>query len=205
MKHSNYKLQSYARRGVAIITVMLIILTLTIVATFTLAMTQTETQSTSAFRFNRQAAYAAHGVSNHMFTQLNNDATNNADVIFQQLKMGNAVIQRTADIKANTGLSDTVNDATTPNQIKGDLSRAITQLGSYEDLSLIIGDTVGMSDASMFCRYNLSMNAVAIAGRAATPSTDSGKNFFTLNNLNKRVSARKYEMAYILYQPASCQ
>lgn len=190
------------KKGVALVTVMLIILTLTVIAIFTLQMTKTETQAASAFRFNRQATYAAHSVSNHMLTQLNQFGNENAsDVLFQQLKTDGARLYYTDDIKDNTGLTNNVSD--TGNYLKGDLNRSITQLGSFEDLTMVLGDTTGMSDATMFCRYTISMNAVAIGGRAAQPK--AGNTYFTLNDLNARVSSRKYEMAYVLYQPAPCQ
>ncbi len=190
------------KKGVALVTVMLIILTLTVIAIFTLQMTKTETQAASAFRFNRQATYAAHSVSNSMLTQLNQvDNETFTDVLFQQLKTDGARLYYTDDIKGNTGLTNKVSD--TGNFLKGDLNRSITQLGSFEDLTMVLGDTTGMSDATMFCRYTISMNAVAIGGRAAQPK--AGNTYFTLNDLNARVSSRKYEMAYVLFQPAPCQ
>lgn len=189
------------KKGVALVTVMLIILTLTVIAIFTLQMTKTETQAASAFRFNRQATYAAHSVSNSMMTQLNQFGNENAsDVLFQQLKTDGARLYYTDDIKDNTGLTNKVSDT---GYLEGDLSRSITQLGSFEDLTMVLGDTTGMSDATMFCRYTISMNAVAIGGRAAQPK--AGNTYFTLNDLNARVSSRKYEMAYVLFQPAPCQ
>lgn len=191
------------KKGVALVTVMLIILTLTVIAIFTLQMTKTETQAASAFRFNRQATYAAHSVSNHMLTQLNQFGNENAsDVLFQKLKTDGAQLYYTNDIKDNTGLTNMASD-TSAEILKGDLNRSITQLGSFEDLTMVLGDTTGMSDATMFCRYTISMNAVAIGGRAAQPK--AGNTYFTLNDLNARVSSRKYEMAYVLYQPAPCQ
>ena len=192
----------FINKGVALVTVLLIILSLTLIAVFTLQMTKTEAQTASAFRFNRQATYAAHSVSNHMLNRLNFDDDNASDVMFQTLKTKDAQIYYTDDIKADTGLTNMSSD-TTPQILRGDLNRSITQLGSFEDLTMVLGDTVGMSDATMFCRYTISMNAVAIGGRAAMPRP--GKNYFTLNDLNSRVSSRKYEMAYVLYQPAPCQ
>lgn len=204
-------INQYMRRGVALITVMLIVLTLTIIAVFTLVMTRMETQTSSSFKFNRQSAYAAHAVSNHMGTLLNQDGTaggmnvEDPEVIFQQLMTNDARVFRTADIKGGTGLSNVANDSALGSaQLKGDLARSVTQLGSLEDLNLVIGDVVGMSEANMYCRYNLVQTAVAITGRAAMAGSDNNVHYFTVASLNSRASARKYELTYYVYEPASC-
>lgn len=186
---------TWMKKGVALITVMLVILTLTLVAIFTLQMTKTETQAASAFRFNRQATYAAHSVSNHMLTRLEFDDDNELEVLLHRLKNNEAMIYYTDDIKKDTGLTNAATDDG-DNLLKGDLKRSITQLGSLEGLTMVLGDTVGMSEAGKYGRYTFSMNAVAIGGRAA--QRRPGRNYFTLNDLNARVSSRKYEMAYML-------
>lgn len=208
----------FARRGVALITVLLIIMTLSVIAVFTLLMTKTETQASEAFRFNRQATYAAHSVSNHMVRTLvgmgggegGSLDSNQTDLIFEIIKRDEAVIKRTDTISPDTGLADSLTATVDNGRILGDLNRSITQIGSFEDLNLVIGDTVGMSDATMFCRYNMEIHGVAMAGRATaqqsyTSSGGTTQYAFTLGGLDSRVSARKYETAYLLYQPANCE
>ncbi|MCL2326587.1 MAG: pilus assembly PilX N-terminal domain-containing protein [Proteobacteria bacterium] len=184
----------FERQGAALVIVMLIVLSITAIALVALRATLNEAQTATAFRFNRQAAYAAQGVATHMKAQLI-DSSSLAQL--QQIKMTGSRVYRTEDIKHFTGLtnlpSDLASDSPGNHWLRGDLSRSVQQLGSYEGLHELLLDTVGMSEQGNYCSYKLTLHAVAIVGRP--PQSTGG--VLTLAEANARASARKREMATI--------
>jgi len=180
----------FERQGVALVIVILIVLSITAIALVALRATLNDAQTATAFRFNRQAAYAAHGVATFMETQL---ISSNDMARLQRLKMTGAQIFYTEDIKQFTGMSDLAGDMGVDDKLMGDLSRSVTQLGSYEGLQELLLDTVGMSEQGNYCSYKLTLHAIAIVGRP--PRGTGGR--LTLAEVNARTSARKREMAIL--------
>lgn len=211
------------RKGVALVTVVLVILTATAIALMSMKIVTGEIRMSSAFNYNRQATRAAHAVG----MALEPIAKNNAEKTCSNQKvnairdsLANGSFVSAADtatqaidqdlLESFTGLGKkptAPGSGTTPSKtrLEGDLSRRTYLAGMTGNFTLNLQPVAGFSDGDAFSRYDMSANAYALIGSPAAIQGSGGDQYYLLSEVNARTSGFKREFGIYEVQPLSCK
>lgn len=211
------------RKGVALVTVVLVILTATAIALMSMKIVTGEIRMSSAFNYNRQATRAAHavGMALEPIAQTNAEKTcsnQKVGAIRDSLAKGSFV--SSADtatqaidqdlLESFTGLGKKPPapvSGTTPSKtrLEGDLSRRTYLAGMTGNFTLNLQPVAGFSDGDAFSRYDMSANAYALIGSPAAIQGSGGDQYYLLSEVNARTSGFKREFGIYEVQPLSCK
>lgn len=211
------------RKGVALVTVVLVILTATAIALMSMKIVTGEIRMSSAFNYNRQATRAAHavGMALEPIAQTNAEKTcsnQKVGAIRDSLAKGSFV--SSADtatqaidqdlLESFTGLGkkpSTPGSGATPSKtrLEGDLSRRTYLAGMTGNFTLNLQPVAGFSDGDAFSRYDMSANAYALIGSPAAIQGSGGDQYYLLSEVNARTSGFKREFGIYEVQPLSCK
>lgn len=215
------------RKGVALVTVVLVILTATAIALMSMKIVTGEIRMSSAFNYNRQATRAAHAVG----MALEPIAKNNAEKTCSNQKVGairdslaKGSFVSSADtatqaidqdlLESFTGLGKKPGakpaepgSGATPikTRLEGDLSRRTYLAGMTGNFTLNLQPVAGFSDGDAFSRYDMSANAYALIGSPAAIQGSGGDQYYLLSEVNARTSGFKREFGIYEVQPLSCK
>ena len=225
----------FSRSGVALIVVMLIVLSASAIALLSLRIMHNETRTTLAFKYNRQAAQAAHQVGGILREKAGDstntlaiatEAKNNAiakayqasdDVSKQkeawEARMDASKWYKQDTFRVYTGLTNQVPDINEEeeeeegsNLLGGDLSIPVMQMGSLGRLTLNQKAVEGFSDGDAFCSESMHADGYALVGRPIPLRKDSSNNqYYLLFDLNSRISGCKREMGVFEVEPIPCK
>ncbi len=211
------------RKGVALVTVVLVILTATAIALMSMKIVTGEIRMSSAFNYNRQATRAAHavGMALEPIAQTNAEKTcsnQKVNAIRKSLTTGSFV--SSADtatqaidqdlLESFTGLGkkpSAPGSGTTPSKtrLEGDLSRRTYLAGMTGNFTLNLQPVAGFSDGDAFSRYDMSANAYALIGSPAAIQGSGTDQYYLLSEVNARTSGFKREFGIYEVQPLSCK
>lgn len=209
------------RKGVALVTVVLIILTATVIALMSMKIVTSEIRMSSAFNYNRQAMRAAHAVGLALATVARENAestcsSQKVSAVRDSIASGSfvsagdvatqAVDQE--ELEAFTGLRKTpgkkAEDDKEP-RLKDDLARRTYLAGTTGNFSLNLQPVGGFSDGNAFSRYTMSANAYALIGSPAVALEADSQEYYLLSDVNTRTSGFKREFGIYEVQPLSCR
>ncbi len=227
--HSNNHVQ-FSRSGVAFIVVMLIVLSASAIALLSLRIMHNETRTTLAFKYNRQAAQAAHQIGGILRNKARDpantltiatEAKNNAIVKAYQASVSsdtstaNKAWEARMDaskwykqdtFKIYTGLTNAARAADEENRLGGDLSIPVMQSGALGRMTMNQKAVEGFSDGDAFCSESMHADSYALVGRAIPLRTNAANNqYYLLSDLNSRISGYKREMGVFEVEPIPCK
>lgn len=219
MRNINKK---FARKGVALVIVMLVIVAATSVAMISIRLMQSNTRGGMSFKMNRQATMAAQQVRDFLIERV--QEPDNNDMLTVLAKSRHDFMQ---NAYAKDGSFDTAADAQTeemwfyPSQIvgytqlgdlsheelstgySGDLRRHIIQAGTISNVAMSPTQVAGFSEAQSFCSQFIQAKSYALIGEPVVPRGDNFK-YYLLADLAGRPSAYKREMGFYKLEPVPC-
>lgn len=214
------------RKGVALVTVVLVILTATAIALMSMKIVTGEIRMSSAFNYNRQATRAAHavGMALEPIAQTNAEKTcSNQKVTAIRDSLAKGSFVSAADtatqaidqdlLESFTGLGkkpakpSAPGSGATPSKtrLEGDLSRRTYLAGMTGNFTLNLQPVAGFSDGDAFSRYDMSANAYALIGSPAAIQGSGTDQYYLLSEVNARTSGFKREFGIYEVQPLSCK
>ena len=226
---SNHRYDArFSRSGVAFIVVMLIVLSASAIALLSLRIMHNETRTTLAFKYNRQAAQAAHqvgGILREKAADSSNtlaiatEAKNNAIAKAYQAsgdedkqkeaweaRMDASKWYKQDTFKVYTGLTNAELAEDETNRLGGDLSIPVMQTGSLGRMTLNQKAVEGFSDGDAFCSQSMHADGYALVGRPIPLRTGSSSDqYYLLSDLNSRISGYKREMGVFEVEPIPCK
>lgn len=214
------------RKGVALVTVVLVILTATAIALMSMKIVTGEIRMISAFNYNRQATRAAHAVGMALEPIAKNNAEktcSNQKVTAIRDSLAKGSFVSAADtatqaidqdlLESFTGLGkkpakpSAPGSGATPSKtrLEGDLSRRTYLAGMTGNFTLNLQPVAGFSDGDAFSRYDMSANAYALIGSPAAIQGSGTDQYYLLSEVNARTSGFKREFGIYEVQPLSCK
>ena len=223
MKTNNNTKRAYSRSGVALIVVILIVLSASAIALLSLRIMHNETQATMAFKYNRQAAQAAHQAADILRIEASNpsnaltiaaeskrkaietayaakDPSKGWDTLMESVKWFKSDV-----FKKYTGMDSTVVSDSTKNRLGGDLSLPIMQSGTVGRMTTNQKMVAGFSDGDAFCSKSMHADAYAMVGRSVGLRSNSTGKYYLLSDLRSRISGYKREMGVFEVDPIPCK